>query len=401
MSYSKLPPAYDANKFYTHLNNVRDAKLEEFKKTYTGDDSRLTNKFMETFWWKDYVVIDWNVKSHDNAAGNCTYISIRYRENTLNPFTAFRIRYMDEVTSGNIDPVDPAEAAAINSNPKPNQRLVKPREGGAITRPQVGFQKWRKPPSVNEATGEVVSYPDMSHCSYLFLAVEMLTDIYTFESNTYIGNGTRFKNFCDDTDKWTKEDFLVKYPNGMPFMIFADSVLGSSDVLIAGLAKIGAVLRNNYISVPTATVTKPIQYKIKSTGRMMSNPIVRFKKPVGSDPKTNNILDKSTGKEIEGKKNLSFDYAKVDGVLINPYNIHKFIKSRSCIDGFVRIDSLCITNLSISMSPNMFLTNVSPPVYKEEDVDDLYGEEEEEPSKGKDPSPDIGTSADGFESEFQ
>lgn len=239
------------------------------------------------------------------------------------------LRFLKEVHSGNIEPVDEAEVARINATRSEDK--IKRRERA----PALCFRKYKKDKN-SPTSKEDLESPD--NVSKFYLVMEYLDSFFKEEIKRRVISE---EIFC--------ENGFYEPPKGP-----LDKVTFITDGKIASLLQ--------------KSVSNDSK---KNPGSVLSNPMtrisIRFNNPEtqttffnGRDP----FRDKKTGKK-------DFGPLLIEGEPVTDRNIH-MLKPRSVVSGIVRMTDVCFSNLGISIPSRVKVVIVEPPDKKETRATDVF-----------------------------
>jgi hypothetical protein len=198
-----------------------------------------------------------------------------------------------------------------------------------------------------------------------------------------------FPNNVKETELLTKEGataqavlaaFAVEQGARRP----GDMILSSETV--AALRKIFANPKDTELLTKGAIITSNVKIAnlvqdyigsqaAKNAGQPLPNPMTRlamnFDQTTGIAQMA--FFDKDQPFMEDGRQ--KYDTGKVDGDPVNADNIHKFIVSRSTLDGIVNMDSVCFSNMGISMPVKAEVLVVAKPSGGSVGFDDVYDDD--------------------------
>jgi len=121
---------------------------------------------------------------------------------------------------------------------------------------------------------------------------------------------------------------------------------------------------------------------VKNKGAKLPNPMTRvtipfdIKQRAGFPPSVT-VLDKSKPFICNGKK--GYGNALYKDVPVDADNVHWFIPSRSIIDGVINMDSVCFSQLGISLPVKASIIVVQQPIKRESNVitmcNEIFGDD--------------------------
>jgi hypothetical protein len=341
----KIRDPFHSDKIVAHFKALKEQSLE-------------TN---EEKWWKDFLQINWvpKGKKDKNNTTNVKWFSINYRSSVDETFRNLIVTMRGETHRGYIMPKKITPEELENSSLKnilnSKYKELKPRELKA----SIQIKKWSQNPETYEKSLEVKTYPDDKYKSVYFQLIEYLEEIITTELKERITRGHMLAAKCENkpSDNINSLQEIKK--------LIGHEKLGDTLVSQSELKLITKTFKKTFetnlfiyeiIEYYNERIVELIQRCIsnksaENPGKELPNPITRITIPF--DIKTGNLLDnlvifdKTTAEKINDK--LIFHKYKVNGEEITDNNIHEVILPGTKIDGYVILDSLCISNMGLSV----------------------------------------------------
>ncbi len=384
---------YDAHKVATHLESL---------KANAGEGAR---------WWESAIKFDWDEIRRPQGA--TSWVSIHYTDQSK---VAGRcvLRILNEGHTGQIMPNNDKALAELVSGSKPNPKIqYKKRD----KKPAIQIRKWDAQVKtledgvtlVTNQDGEPV-LPDDRFRSPYFRAMSLIGEAFYTEASERVDRGRALITAIQTAaaskkvkpgeppaalKPVTAQNILTAFTEGhgpvrpdLVFVATADATAARKllpskefDLIIKGVTLVAnthiAPLVQEYLSGTSE----------KNPGASLPNPITRIALNFDADtgmPQRLTFFDKSKPYTANGRK--AFEAGKVDGVPINADNVHKFILPQCHVDGIVNADSICLSNMGISIPVKMEVAVVEPPTKRIVGLDDVYGDDDEE--EGGAPRPD-------------
>lgn len=337
-------------------------------------------------WWKPAIDIEWYVPPRSSA--NCGWITINYIDEA-GVKGRLMLRVNGEKHIGQMMPntdAGVAEMAAANKNPMfaPKKRTMKP---------CIQIQKWSVPVQTAEdgvtllkdATGNLI-VPSDDKLSPYYIVASYVNEAFITEANERVERGNAL---YDLANKMKKENKAVTGQEILEaFNAECDAPRTMNDIIFeqaraTALRKIpasgGEVLTKSTIIAPKSSIANLIQEFVsekstKNQGQPLPNPMTRISLAFDNDTGAAKmqIFDKSAPYIVGGHQ--KFDVAKIEGKPVDADNVHKFVQSRSVIDGIIVMDSICLSSMAISIPVKAEVIVVERPVQRGVDIDDVYGD---------------------------
>jgi len=340
----------------------------------------------EDNWWKEYLVFEWNnVRSGKN---NTKWISIKYRQKLSDNFSRLNVIIVGEIHTGQIMPntlEDVAEIKARNPEAKVEQREMKP---------SLQFQKWSKQVQTQEDRVSLIIQPNGKpllpgdeYLSKYFQVAAYVDEIFKKEIQERIERYTMLvvhlaqnKGIKDTPESMQELRKQIGHVND------GDTIVQDSDYksLKEKFPKSIDELIKGFVKITNSKCSSIIQEYIsdralKNRGQRLPNPMTRVTIPFdskGSAANLVNILDKN--KPFKSSGRIGFERGLINGEPVNANTIHKFIVSKCVIDGVICLDSICCSQLGISIPIKITTMIVKQPVKRENNIfnvcNSIYGE---------------------------
>lgn len=372
------PESFKASDIVSHFNQLKAAGKEQ--------------------WWNGYVSFEWSkIRPGKNST---KWLTIRYTNDLSIKPRRLIVIIRDEVHSGQIKPTTQEDLAELRlKNPEAKLEL-------RTMKPSLQFQKWTKQVQTQEDKitpliddqGNYI-YPDDSYLSNYYQVAYYLDEIFKYEMRLRVNRGMELMMAATKNKTFNVKDIKdnVGHVNDCDTIITDDNAnnlrerLGDKytdfmkGVLIVSSNKVGTIIQER-IS----------EKAIKNKGAKLPNPMTRITIPFELKPGPTNvtILDKSKQFTCNGKR--GYKPATYKDEPVNANNIHWFIPSRSIIDGIVSMDSVCFSQLGISLPVKITLLIVQQPIKRENNVlslcSEIYGDMDDLPAQV--PESDVDTLVD-------
>lgn len=372
------PESFKASDIVSHFNQLKAAGKEQ--------------------WWNGYVSFEWSkIRPGKNST---KWLTIRYTNDLSIKPRRLIVIIRDEVHSGQIKPTTQEDLAELRlKNPEAKLEL-------RTMKPSLQFQKWTKQVQTQEDKitpliddqGNYI-YPDDSYLSNYYQVAYYLDEIFKYEMRLRVNRGMELMMAATKNKTFNVKDIKdnVGHVNDCDTIITDDNannlreLLGDKytdfmkGVLIVSSNKVGTIIQER-IS----------EKAIKNKGAKLPNPMTRITIPFELKPGPTNvtILDKSKQFTCNGKR--GYKPATYKDEPVNANNIHWFIPSRSIIDGIVSMDSVCFSQLGISLPVKITLLIVQQPIKRENNVlslcSEIYGDMDDLPAQV--PESDVDTLVD-------
>ncbi len=225
---------------------------------------------------------------------------------------------------------------------------------------------------------------------------EHVNEAFTWEARERIDRGSDFVSFLVDSKKKDKtltakaalDAFVQKHPG--PRMILTPDLItklrpatvfpNQADI---DLLTKGAMVASNVTVV--SLVQEYVSSKAKqNASRPLPNPMTRiamnFHKTTGMPEDNLTFYDKKKPFKADGKQQYEKGMVQEGdkSYHVNADNVHKFILSQSLIDGIVNMDSVCYSNMGISIPVKANVLIVEQRESRSFGLDDVYGDDDED-----------------------
>ncbi len=355
------------------------AALDTAHQAYTAavEKSEESGQEPDARWYKDILWAEW---SQNKPGANSTQrIPIMCRLGSVEGRLV--VKAFGEKHTGRIDPLLDEDVAKINADLKGRSFSVKKR----AKEPAIQIQKYTVPVPT-EADGVTVAkdengkprLPSDDKISMYFRFAEHL--------ETFL---------CTEYEIHTADDF-----KGPGRLMVASNLpqrkkAGEKGAAVVAPPVAGAItVPNLKLAVPTQRVIS--NESIKNAGMDLPNPMTRVTLKFNKDTlKPQGFVIHNMDKRFYNKEKKRYEYelaaVEVEGkqIPIDATNIHAFLLSGSKVDMIVNADSICSSNLGISIPIQAKLVVASVASRQRIGTDDLYaGEEEEEEEKEDDEAQD-------------
>lgn len=334
-------------------------------------------------WWADALAFDWT--SSRKGANGTQWLSVTYTDNA-GVSGRLVVRISGERHTGQIMPNTDQGVAELAMRAKNPKAQIKKRD----RKPTIQIQKWAAQVKtaddgitvLADADGRPI-LPDDDKLSPYFQVASLVGEAFTAETSERVARGVAYAAKIAEMrrDKTvTPQAIIDAFNAGQGARRPADTIMSSDQVtaLRKGLAPKDLDVLLKGVTVLTNTkVTALVQEFIgdkaeKNAGQPLPNPMTRIAMNFENDTGRAQLafFDKSLP-FMEGAKQ-SYEVGKVDGEPINADNIHKFVLSRSLLDGIVNMDSICFSSMGISMPVKAEVLVVKEPAGSSVGLDDVY-----------------------------
>jgi hypothetical protein len=405
---------YNATAVAAHLSGLRDAaievlyekmsseaRLEAQKAGQEFDEASLEiteDEIAKTRWWAGVLKFEW---SAPRKGGNGTqWVSSQYTDaaGVAGPLV---VRINGERHCGQIMPTTDEGLAELVAKAKNAKAVFKKRD----KKPSIQIQKWTAQVKTLEdgitiATDEdgKPMLPGDDKLSPYYQVAYHVSEAFVSETQERLQRGIDFLTVARGEKVAAKAnakaqavlDGFVKL-HGQRYagdMILSAEIVAELRKLFPQKPEQDLLLRGTAQTTNTK-VAKLVQETIgltssKNQGAPLPNPMARiamnFDKTTGMAQLA--FYDKDKPFEIEvadasGRKikKQQYDIGKVEDDPINDENVHKFVRSRSRIDGIVNMDSVCFSSMGISMPVKADVVVVEQPKGRETTLDDVYDDD--------------------------
>jgi len=354
-----------------HLAELKSAALAEGKE--------------DSHWWTGTLDFDWASTRKGN--NGTQWLNVSYTdENGLKGRIIARIngeRHTGQIMPGTEQGVADLAARSKNPNAKIEKRTRKP---------AIQIQKWKSHVKTEEdgvtivcdADGQPILPGDEMLSDYFRMAYHIGEAFYT-EAKERVDRGLELVSSVAAAKKANRDataaDVLTAFNTEQGVRRPGDMILSSESVgairrLFPG-GRDSDVLSKGAIITSNVKIAQLVQEFIsdqnkKNPGLPLPNPMTRmgmnFDNVTGVAQMA--FFDKSAPYIADGKQ--KYDIGKVDGDPINGDNVHLFVLPRSGLDGIINMDSVCFSNMGISMPVKAEVLVVDKPAARGIDLDDVY-----------------------------
>ena len=336
-------------------------------------------------WWSNYVSFQWTrIRSGKNST---KWLTLQYTPNLSIKPKRLSVIIRDEVHSGQIMPSTAEEVIEMKSkfpDAKIEIRTMKP---------SLQFQKWSKQvptqedritPIIDE-NGKVV-VPEDKYLSNYYQVAYYIDEIFKYEMKQRTDRGSFLMLYLNQNKNATAKELREKIGH----VNECDTIMCDYDANIirdkypdkyVDLMK--GVLTVSNIKISTIIQERISDKAVNNKGAKLPNPMTRITIPFDpkiSTPPMVTILDKSKPFKYNGKK--GYENATYNDKPIDSTNIHLFVQSRSIVDGIINMDSVCFSQLGISLPVKASLLIIQPPIKRENNVlnicTEIYGDDFDE-----------------------
>jgi len=358
------------------------ARLAALKKAAVEDGKE------DSAWWAPALKIEWTSLRKGN--NGTQWVSVSFTD--ANGVTGrLIVRVNGERHTGQIMPASDAGVAELAARVKnPNAKIEK-----RTKKPSIQIQKWAAQVKTAEdgvtvladADGQLMLPGDEMLSPYYEVA-SYVSEAFTAEAKERVDRGMALLTKAAELKRADKavtaqavvEAFAVSNgPRRPGDMILSSESVGAfrklfpaqkdTDLLSKGAAITSNVKIANLVQEYISDQAK------KNAGLPLPNPMTRV--AMNFDGTTGiaqmAFFDKSAPYTAEGKQ--KYEVGKVDGDPVNADNIHKFVLSRSALDGIFNLDSVCFSNMGISMPVKAEVLVVDKPSTREVSLDDVYDDD--------------------------
>ena len=343
----------------------------------------------DTAWWTPALKIEWVQPRKGN--NGTQWASVSYTdENGVSGRLVVRIN--GERHTGQIMPSTDAGVAELAAKVKnPNVKVEK-----RTKKPSIQIQKWAAQVKTAEdgitiladADGQPI-LPDDDKLSPYFQVAALVGEAFAAEAKERVDRGLALVAKAAEMKRADKtvtaqavlEAFNAAQGGRRP----GDMIISSENV--SAIRKIFPNQKDSDALTKGATVTSNVKITAlvqeyisdqakKNAGLPLPNPMTRI--AMNFDATTGlaqlSFFDKSQP-FMEANK-PKYETGKVDGDPINADNVHKFVLSRSGLDGIVNMDSVCLSNMGISMPVKAEVLVVDKPSGGAVSIDDVYEDDD-------------------------
>jgi hypothetical protein len=339
-------------------------------------------------WWKDALTFEWSGSRKGN--NGTQWSSVNFKDDT-GVSGRLIVRINSERHTGTIMPSTDEGLADMAMRVKNPKFALKKRD----KKPSIQIQKWAAQVKTDE-DGISLTYdedgqpilPDDGLLSPYYQVALLVGEAFAAEAKERVDRGLALlakATLMKRTDKAaTAQAVLDAFAAEQGARRPGDLIVSSETV--ASLRKLFVNPKDLDLLTKGATVTSNVKIAnliqeyignqaVKNAGKPLPNPMTRiamnFDQTTGIAQMA--FFDKDQPFTEDGRQ--KYDTGKVDGDPINADNIHKFIVSRSTLDGIVNMDSVCFSNMGISMPVKAEVLVVAKPSGGSVGFDDVYDDD--------------------------
>jgi len=358
-------------------------------------------------WWAPAVKFDWHEIRRPQGSAT-SWVSIHYT--AASKVTGrLVLRILKEGHTGQIMPCSDRELAALVSASKSNQKVqYKKRD----KKPAIQIRKWDAAVKTLEdgvtlltgEDGEPV-LPGAQYLSPYFRVAALVGEAFQAEAGERVDRGRALVAAVQAATRKAKPGeqaearpataqailgaFAEAHGPVRPDLVFVAQA--DATTLRKLLPPKEAELVVKGVTLVASTHIAPLVQEYlsdkneKNPGAPLPNPITRIALNFDADsgaPQRLAFFDKSKPFAGPGGRK-AFEAGKVDGVPINAENVHKFVLPQCHVDGIVNADSICFSNMGISIPVKMEVAVIDPPAKRAVGLADVYGDDEEGEGEGE------------------
>lgn len=343
----------------------------------------------EIAWWKSpkqVIIFDWQSPRKGN--NGTQWVTINYNDEH-GVTGSLVLRFNGEKHTGQIMPLSDSGLAELTANKKSASSVTFEKRTKGVC---MAVQKWnvqvKTSPDgltiLNDEEGNPI-LPDDKYLSAYFIVASLVNEAFNYEAKLLLEDGSKFVAKISELKRadraLTAQSTLDKFTsshgarkNGS--MILTTEGVSTLRKLFTNQKDVDILTKGSIIST-SGKVVNLIQTNIgeqakANVGALMPNPMTRVS--LSFDPITYAaqmlFYDKSAPILDEGKK--KYEAGAVNGEPVNGENIHKFLLSRSLVDGILRMDSVCFSNMGISIPSKADVVVVLQPPVSARSLDDVY-----------------------------
>ena len=366
------------------ISNARDvaARLGALKAAAVADGKE------DSAWWLPALKFDWVQPRKGNNGtqwASITYID----ENGISSRLVIRIN--GERHTGQIMPSTDAGVAELAAKVKnPNVKVEK-----RTKKPAIQIQKWSAQVKTAEDGITILcdddgqpALPGDDKLSPYYQVASCVGEAFCAEAKERIDRGLALVAKVAEMKKADKavtaqavlEAFNaaqgVRRPGDMILASESMSAIRKTfpDAKAAELLTKGATITSN-VKIAALAQEYISDKAPRNAGMLLPNPMTRaamnFDQTTGLAQMA--FFDKSLPFTEDGKQ--KYEAGKIDGDPINADNVHKFVLSRSTLDGIVNMDSVCFSNMGISVPAKAEVLVVDKPSGGSVGLDDVYDDD--------------------------
>ena len=375
------------------------ARLAALKKAAVEDGKE------ESAWWTPALTFEWSsLRKPNNGKGNGTqWVSVNFTD-AAGTTARLIVRVNNERHTGQIMPTEAGVAKLAAQNP--NMEIVK-----RTKKPSVQIQKWAAQVKTAEdgvtvltdADGQPMLPGDEKLSTYYKVAC-LVNEAFTSEAKERVDRGTALLKKAVEmkrADKAVTAQAVIEAfatdngPRRPGDMILSSESVGAFRKLFpaqkdSDLLTKGAIITSN-VKIANLVQEYISDQAKKNAGLRLPNPMTRV--AMNFDEKNGmakmDFYDKNLSyKATTGK--TKYEVGKVDGNLINVDNVHEFVLRGSSIDGIFNLDSVCLSNMGISMPVAAKILVVGRPSSREFGLEDIYDDDDDGDGVSSTPAPAAG-----------
>jgi hypothetical protein len=336
-------------------------------------------------WWSNYVTFEW---SRIRLGKNSTkWITLRYTSDLSIKPRRLIVNIRNEIHSGQIMPSLPEDVVELKAK-FPEARIEL-----RTMKPSLQFQKWSKQvptqedrisPVFDENGIQIV--PGDEYLSIYYQLASYIDEIFKYEMKQRTERATFMMVYLSQN----KTASVKEIKEAVGHINECDTIMRDDDAntIRDKYPDKYVELMKGILTVSSTKVGTIIQERIsdkapKNKGAKLPNPMTRITMPFDLKPAkpgmspSITVLDKSKPFKINGRK--GYENATYEGKIIDLNNVHAFIPSRSIIDGIINMDSVCFSQLGISLPVKASMIVVQQPIKRENNVismcNDIYGDD--------------------------
>lgn len=335
-------------------------------------------------WWDKYIVFEWNkIRTGKNST---KWLTLKYTPDLSLTPKRLTVVIRNEVHSGQIMPNTPEDVIELKAK-FPESRIEQ-----RTMKPSLQFQRWSKivvtaedriTPLYDENNNQIV--PGDEYLSVYYQLAYFIDEIFKAEMRERTERSTLMMVYLSQNKTASAKEVKEKVGH----INDCDTIMRDDDAntIRERYSDRYNELMKGVLTVSSTKVGTLIQERIsdkatKNKGMKLPNPITRITIPLDIKSKITmgpsvKILDKSKPFRCGDKK--GFEDAKYNGIPIDANNVHMFIPSRSIIDGVVNMDSVCFSQLGISLPIKASVIVVQQPIKRENNIftvcNDIFGDD--------------------------
>lgn len=363
-------------------------------------ESLKANAIEGSRWWAPAIKFDWHEIRRPQGSAT-SWVSIHYT--AASKVTGrLVLRILNEGHTGQIMPCSDRELAALVSASKSNQKVqYKKRD----KKPAIQIRKWDAAVKTLEdgvtlLTGEDGEpiLPDAQYLSPYFRVASLVGEAFQAEAGERVDRGRaliaaiqaaaarKAKPGEPAELKPTAQAILAAFAEvhgpARPDLVFVAQADSTTVRKLLPPKEVEQILKG--VTLVASTHIAPLVQEYlsdkneKNPGAPLPNPITRIALNFDADsgaPQRLTFFDKSKPFAGPGGRK-AFEAGKVDGIPVNAENVHKFVLPQCHVDGIVNADSICFSNMGISIPVKMEVAVIDPPSKRAVGLFDVYGDEE-------------------------